>query len=166
MSEVMVDAAAVMANETNELSCVVIPASGEQLLLPNVCVAEIVPWRRIKVLEDGPAWCLGYMGWRSLTIPVVHYGGFGEKRLPAQTPRCLVVMNRARTTSGVDFYALVADALPRMVQLIDADLTTEGDYLSGVNAMQVAFGTETATIPDLAYLETRISDLVHGLRVS
>lgn len=161
----MADTAVVMANETDELSCVVIPISGDQLLLPNVCVAEIVPWRRIKVLEDGPAWCLGYMGWRSLTIPVVHYGGFGEKGLPAQTPRCLVVMNRARTASGVDFYALVADALPRMVQINEEDLTTRSGYASGVDSMQVSFGAETATIPDLAYLETRVSDLVLGLRV-
>jgi chemosensory pili system protein ChpC len=161
----MTDAAVAIGNDANELSCVVIPASGNQLLLPNVCVAEIVPWRRIKVLEDGPAWCLGYMGWRGLTLPVVHYGGFDESADPMQTPRCLIVMNRARTSGGIEFYALVADSLPRMVQLVEEDLTTEGGNLGAADSMHVSFGTEIATIPDLAYVENQVAGLVNGLNV-
>ena len=153
-------------NETNELSCVVIPTSGQHLLLPNVCVAEIMPWRRIKILEDGPSWCLGYMGWRGLTLPVVYYPGFAEEGALNHTPRCLVVMNRARTSGGVEFYALVADALPRMVQLVEEDLTTSSGNLGTADSMNVAFGTESATIPDLEYVETRVSELVNGLKGS
>lgn len=39
-----------------ELSCVLIPSGSFQLLLPNVSVAEILPWRRIKPIESSPAW--------------------------------------------------------------------------------------------------------------
>ena len=162
----MANVSASFMNETNELSCVVIPASGRQLLLPNVCVAEIMPWRRIKLLDDGPAWCLGYMGWRGLTLPVVHYAGFTDDTRLNHTPRCLVVMNRARTERGVEFYALVADALPRMVQLVEEDLTTEGGQLGNADAMNVSFGTEAATIPDLEYVETQVASLVNGLKAS
>lgn len=157
----MTNAALSLMNETNELSCVVIPTSGRHLLLPNVCVAEIMPWRRIKVLEDGPAWCLGYMGWRGLTLPVVHYPGFCDQAPPTHTPRCLVVMNRARTSGGVEFYALVADALPRMVQLLEDDLSTSSDQLGAADAMNVTFGTDSATIPDLEYVETRVTQWVN-----
>ena len=162
----MSNAVASFMNETNELSCVVIPTSGQHLLLPNVCVAEIMPWRRIKVLDDGPSWCLGYMGWRGLTLPVVHYPGFSDEGGLNHTPRCLVVMNRARTSGGVEFYALVADALPRMVQLVEEDLTTSAGQLGTADAMNVSFGTESATIPDLEYVETNVSNLVNGLKVN
>ena len=60
-----------VAQQITELSCVMLPLNGIQLLLPNVCVAEIVPWRRVKVLEDAPDWCLGLLGWRGESIPVV-----------------------------------------------------------------------------------------------
>lgn len=46
--------AEVVAQQSTELSCVVIPLSGMQLLLPNICIAEILPWRRVKALEDAP----------------------------------------------------------------------------------------------------------------
>lgn len=160
----MMDAAVSHMNETNELSCVVIPTSGQYLLLPNVCVAEIMPWRRIKVLEDGPAWCLGYMGWRGLTLPVVQYAGFADDDASVQAPRCLVVMNRARTNQGVEFYALVADALPRMVQLVEEDLETQSGNLGTADAMIVSFGTEMATIPDLEYIEKQVASFINGFK--
>ena len=45
--------AAVVAEDLTELSCVLIPLDGTRLLLPNISVAEILPWRRVKVLADG-----------------------------------------------------------------------------------------------------------------
>ena len=61
---------AVVAEDLTELSCVLIPLDGARLLLPNISVAEILPWRRVKALNDGPDWCLGLLGWRGETIPV------------------------------------------------------------------------------------------------
>lgn len=159
----MADAAVVLGNEANELSCVVILVSGRQLLLPNVCVAEILPWRRIKALDDGPVWFLGYMGWRGLTLPVVHYGGFDEETAARQTPRCLIVMNRTRASGRVEFYAMAADSLPRMVQLVEEDITSADGKLGSADAMLVSFGTEAATIPDLSYVETQVAALLEGL---
>ena len=43
--------AAQVAQEPNDLTCVLIPLRDGQLLLPSVTIAEIMPWRRIKVLE-------------------------------------------------------------------------------------------------------------------
>ena len=58
--------AAVVAQELTELSCVMIPLNGTQLLLPNVSIAEILPWRRVKALENGPQWCLGVLNFSIL----------------------------------------------------------------------------------------------------
>ena len=110
-------------DDREELSCVLIPTQPVQLLLPNVCVAEIVPWRRIKPMSNGPAWCLGQVGWRGEVLNVVSYGvlnGRGQAR--DEQGRCLVVMNRARTARGPQFYALAGTGLPRMVQLLADDL--------------------------------------------
>jgi chemosensory pili system protein ChpC len=146
--------AVAVADDTNELSCVVIPTPGAQLLLPNVSIAEIVPWRRIKPMVEGPAWCMGHLGWRGRNVPVIHYAGFeSEKELAPDSARCLVVMNRARNPSGPAFYALAAVGLPRMVQLMEDDLQNLDAPLGVADVMQVQVGTEQATIPNLAYIE-------------
>ena len=149
-----------MADDTNELACVLIPTPGPQLLLPNVCIAEIVPWRRIKVLEEGPAWCMGHVGWRGQNVPVVHYPSFADSdALVPKTARCLVVMNRARNAGGAAFYALAAVGLPRMVQLVEEDLHNLDAELGIADVMQVRVGTEAATIPNLGYVEDCLAEL-------
>lgn len=155
----MASAVAEQMSESDELSCVVIPTDGESLLLPNVCVAEIVPWRRIKEMNDGPSWCLGFTGWRGLTIPVLHYQGFSDKNAQPPEARCLVVMNRARTRDSIPFYALAARSLPYMVQLVESDLSTSKEGLNTADVMKVELGNSLATIPDLAYIEEQVSAL-------
>ncbi len=153
--------AEVVANDPNELSCVMIPTHHVQLLLPNVCVAEIMPWRRIKTLSDAPAWCMGLVGWRGQTVPVVHFASFADpsNKAPAAA-RCLVVMNRSRTSRGPAFYALAAVGLPRMVQLVADDLQNAEAELNVADVMQVHVGTEQATIPNLAFIEEQLADLM------
>ena len=155
-------AAVALANEHDELNCVMIPTSGLQLLLPNVSVAEIVPSRRMKALEHGPSWCIGFIGWRGRTVPVVHYVGFtGIDVHPRSAPRCMVIMNRARSVSGPPFYALAAEGLPRMLQLADGDVNTCDGELGPADVMHVSVGTETAIIPNLGYIEDRLAELGH-----
>ena len=152
-------------NDPEELSCVVIPAPGESVLLPNVCVAEIVPWRRIKPLKGAPAWCMGVTGWRGQTIPVVHFAGFADANgTPPKAARCMVVMNRARNASAPPFYALAAEGLPRMLQLLEDDLKNDASDLGPAEVMRVAAGTEHAVIPDLAYIEAQVQELVQRLK--
>ena len=159
--------AAAVTNEVDELSCVIIPTPGSQLLLPNVCIAEIMPWRRIRMLKNGPAWCAGLVGWRGQTVPVVHYAGFdNDKDAAPPSARCLVVMNRSRNATGPAFYALAAVGLPRMVQLESDDLQNADAALGIADVMQVQVGTELATIPNLQFIEDSLTDLLKRLRAS
>lgn len=153
------------ADQALELTSVVIPTEGgKNLLLPNVSVAEILPWRRIKPSDNGPVWCMGHFGWRGEVMPVVDFGGFApnaEKRRKAA--RCLVVMNRARNMSGPMFYALAAEGLPRMLQLMDDDIKQVSGDLGPAEVMHVELGTEVVAIPNLSFIEDRVRDLADGL---
>ncbi|MGK0221908.1 MAG: chemosensory pili system protein ChpC [Limisphaerales bacterium] len=158
-NEAMANAAVELVKEDDELTCVLIPTSGKQLLLPNVCVAEIVPWRRIKVLNGGPEWCLGFTGWRGLTIPVVDYSGFDKLEPMNTNNRCMVVMNRARTVNSLPFYALAAQSLPYMVQLVEEDLENDNQNLGQADVMHVKMGESISVIPDLGFIERQVSEL-------
>lgn len=153
--------AAAVAQEPSELSCILIPLRGDrQLLLPSVCVAEIMPWRRIKTQDGLPRWCLGLLGWRGETVPVARFEALNEPGEEAPAPgRCLVVMNR--TGAGpASFYALAGEGLPRLVQLADDDISDDDQRPGEAEARVVRVGTETASIPDLAYLERQIAELL------
>lgn len=151
--------AAAVANEPSELSCILIPLRDTQLLLPSVCIAEIMPWRRIKTLQQVPAWCLGLLGWRGESVPVVHFESLNADQGQEGAPgRCLVVMNR--TDSGTSpFYALVAEGLPRLLQLSDDDLSDDEQRAGAAEARVVRLGTEIASIPDLAFVEAQVAAL-------
>ena len=156
---------ALVAEELDsELSCVIIPLENVQLLLPNVCIAEILPWRRVKALGESPPWCLGLLGWRGEMVPVVRFeklnGQSGQLR---RSGRCMVVMNRAKNAGGLPFYALAAEGLPRMVQLSADDLERAKDSSEDAGPaalMAVKLGAEAALIPDLVKVETAVSGLV------
>ncbi len=141
-----------------ELNCIMIPVGQRLLLLPNVCVAEVVGSSRIEVAETGPAWLIGFTGWRGETLPVVDFGRMasGPESEPIK-PRCLVVMNRARRGDSAAFYAFAAESVPRMLQLTGQDLISAGSDLGELDVMHVEVGTETATIPDLDCVEREIT---------
>ncbi|MFV2089284.1 MAG: chemotaxis protein CheW [Pseudomonadales bacterium] len=150
-----------MAEEIVELSCVMIPLEGTQLLLPNICIAEILPWRRVKVLGDAPEWCLGLLGWRGEMVTVVRFENLNGRRDPVRrSGRCMVVMNRARNARGLPFYALAAEGLPRMVQLTAEDLANESSRLGCAESVAVRVGTESAVIPNLEFIEGAVAKLL------
>src|SRR5512138_2240469 len=106
-------AAAVSVDDAKELACVMIPLADTHLLLPNVTVAEILPWRRIKPLQGAPKWCLGLLGWRGETVPVLQFEALnGKEYLATGRSRCLLIMNRARRANGRAFYGLASVGLP------------------------------------------------------
>ena len=155
--------AAVVASESTEIACVMIPVGDTHLLLPNVSVAEIVPWRRLKALDraDAVPWCLGLLGWRGETVPVVRFellNGAGVAGSPVG--RCLVVMNRARSRKGRAFYAVAADGLPRLLRLNAEDLSTKPVRLGPAEVASVRVGTEPAIVPNLAFIEGQIATIV------
>ena len=145
-----------LPGQDEEVQCVVIPLAHHSLLLPNVCVAEILPWRRIKALPDAPPWLVGVLGWRGEMLPVVDYEALCSNAEPREgQARCLIVMNRS-SARGAGFYALLANGLPRLVPVAAEDLEGEGQGNGPYAALKVKLGTEQATIPDLKQIEQAV----------
>ena len=151
---------AMSSDEAEEVQCVVIPLAHSNLLLPNVCIAEILPWRRIKALQSVPDWLAGLLGCRGETVPVVNFELLNEHpQSRAAIGRALVVMNRAALPRGPAFYAVVADGLPRLVQVAQEDLGTSDKRSGPYGAASVSLGTESVIIPNLEGVERQIKML-------
>ncbi|NIP13744.1 MAG: hypothetical protein GWM88_02970 [Pseudomonadales bacterium] len=149
------------AKDLVEMTCVMIPLQETNLLLPNICVAEILPWRRVGSVEDAPKWCLGMLEWRGEVIPVVRFERLDNTPVDdAEEGRCLIVMNRSRTVEGLPFYALAAEGLPRIVQLTAEDMSNVPTNLRVAETMALRVGSEPAIIPNLQYLEVQVAKLM------
>ena len=152
------------APQLDDISCVMIPAWRTQLLLPNVCIAEILPWRRLNALEGGPDWCVGLLAWRGQTVAVIDFdlmNGTAADKEDAADPTYVsaVVMNRTQSVQGDAFYALAATGLPRIMQLGADDVAHDTLKPGAASTVIVNVGTEQAVVPNLLFIESNISKI-------
>ena len=147
----------------DDLNCVVLPMGQSGLLVPSVCVAEILPWRRIRDIDGTPDWFLGVMNWRGGSIPVLRFENLnGATEKPSNECECVAVMNRSQSTQGLAFYALATDGLPRMMQVGEQDVSSdqaEQTELGAAAAAAVTLGREHLLIPRLDYVEGQLERL-------
>jgi len=147
-----------------DMSCVLLPVGSVSLLIPSACIAEVVPWRRIREVSNTPSWLLGAMAWRGDNIPVLRFDVLNVAAdVQPVSDRCVAVMNRSHYAGGQAFYALVAAALPRMVQVNDQDLLPEDCELGRAEAARATLGAEQISLPDLGYIEDQLAELARGL---
>lgn len=152
--------AAAAPQAASDVTCVLIPVRGTQLLLPNVTVAEILPWRRVKRLENMPDWFVGLLAWRGETVPVVQYSVLnGAAPDGPAVGRSIIVMNRVRGNRGAPFYGILAEALPRLMHIGEDDIDTEKAPLGQAEVAAVSIGADRAVIPNLTFIEEQLREL-------
>jgi len=143
-----------------DLNCVVLPIGQLGLLVPSVCVAEVLPWRRFRETTGAPSWMIGAMTWRGDSLPVVRFENInGSTDEPSRDCECVAVMNRCRSAHGQEFYAIATDGLPRMVQVSEEDIFPEQTHLGVAESAAVKLGTEQLRIPNLGYVEDQLLTL-------
>ncbi len=148
--------------QAEELACVVLPQEDLSLLVPNDCIAEILPWRRVKPLPGMPRWCLGTLVWRGQTVVVVDFQLLtqdgGQSRL---NRRALVVMHRTTNREGMFFYAIASSGLPRLLHVAEEELRDiEDAENSGAVLSLLTMGTEAVIVPNLRFLEDQVSSIM------
>ena len=152
--------AAQPAQQLEDISCVMIPTRETQLLLPNICVAEILPWRRLTALEGGPNWCAGLLTWRGQTVAVLDFDCLnGEQETAGSSFVSAVVMNRTQSVQGDAFYAMAATGLPRIMALGGDDVTHDTLKPGPASTVIVNVGTEPAVVPNLLFIESNIGKI-------
>ena len=67
----------------NQVDCLLIPLKDKNLLLPNVTVAEIIPFSHLLTTASSVDWMLGRLDWRGTPVPVVCYEMLNQQAAPA-----------------------------------------------------------------------------------
>lgn len=146
-----------MKDNTETLSCVMIPMNGRQLLLPNVSIAEVVDFASTEAPADAPEWMAGTLEWRGLELPVISYDAAngGEITRPGGSRGRIVVLNTIGDHHDrVPFMALVTQGIPSQTRLTEDQVKRIDGDTGSADMMQVDVDGETAFIPDLGFLES------------
>jgi chemosensory pili system protein ChpC len=146
-----------MNDNTDTLSCVMIPMNGRQLLLPNVSIAEVVDFASTDAPAGAPEWVAGELEWRGLDLPIISYDAAngGEITAPGGNRGRIVVLNTIGDHHDtVPFMALVTQGIPSQTRLTEDQLKRLDGDTGSADLMQVDVDGETAFIPDLGFLES------------
>lgn len=134
-----------------------VPLANRTLLLPNVAVAELIPYRAPHATEGAPSWFLGQVPWRDLRLPLLSFeaASGGQPEIGPQAR--VAVLNALGGRDHVKFIALLVQGIPRSVK-VDPSLARSDVALAPLELDAVNFGDAQARIPDLVALEQKLAD--------
>lgn len=146
--------------QTNDaLPCLLIPMQGGRIVLPNVTMAELIPYQAPQPTASSAPWLAGVIEWRGTMIPVVSYEAFcGQKSGPQGQDLRVAVVNAPNGESGsLRFFGIITQGIPSLVKLEEAAIK-ENQNASLLKGQKMAVTLETghAVIPDLDMIEQAI----------
>jgi len=148
---------AITQDTSASITGLLVALADRTLLLPNVAVAELIPYRAPQPGQGTPSWFLGQVAWRDLTLPLLSFeaASDGEPETGAQAR--VAVLNALGGRDHVKFIALLVQGIPRSVK-VDASLARSDVALAPLELDAVNLGDVQARIPDLVALEQKLAD--------
>ncbi|CDF81813.1 putative CheW protein [Pseudomonas knackmussii B13] len=140
------------------LTGLLVPLADRTLLLPNVAVAELIPYRAPQAQPGLPAWYLGQVAWRDLRLPLLSFEAASNGHAQIGHGARVIVLNALGGRPHVKFLALLAQGIPRSCK-VGPELARADLELAPLELAAVKIGDDVARIPDLVALEQKLADL-------
>jgi chemosensory pili system protein ChpC len=151
-----------MSDLRDELYSLLVPLSGERLIVPRACVAEVIGYQPPAQMTNAPPWYAGLVVWGGRSVPVVSFEGTLGQPLPIVSTRTRIVMFHA--AAGLlpgGCFGMLTQGFPQLVR-INADVIRPDPSRSFAERApvicQVRMVNETPLIPDLPRLEQMIAE--------
>ena len=148
-----------------ELYSLLIPLRGERLLVPRMCVAEVIAFADTEpnADPDAPDWLLGTIDWNGRRLPVVSFDTGREDE--ASTPgrkgarSRIVVFHAISGRPNLRYYGVLTQGFPQLVRVnrdvisVDPEDTVPEDQPI---LCRIRMIHEYPLVPDLERLEERL----------
>lgn len=144
-------------DEVSEVASLLIPLHEKQLVLPNVTVAEIIPYRSPTPISEHANWLLGQLEWRNIHIPVLAYEILNGGSVPPIEGARLAVVNGTGAKRNLPFYAILIQGIPKLTHIKEDDVVAvEAMHSGAYDQMAVSLFGEQAMIPNLEMIENEL----------
>lgn len=149
--------AVVSENSVSSLTGLLMPLADRILLLPNVAVAELIPYRAPQVSEGMPDWFLGQIAWRDLRLPLLSFEAASGGQAQIGAGARVAVINALGGRPAVKFIALLVQGIPRSIKF-GPELARASVPLLPLELDAVSLGDAVLKVPDLIGLEQKLAD--------
>jgi len=154
-----------MSAEPKELYSLLIPLQTERLLVPRMCVAEVIAFADAAKTRDdtAPDWFLGAIEWNNRRLPIVSFDGQrGDERKSKRSRTRVVVFHAITDAIKGGHYGILTQGFPQLVRVNGEvlGLETEQGMPAGLPALcRARMIHEYPLIPDLEKLERMIGEM-------
>lgn len=148
-------------SDAPELYSLLIPLQEERLLVPRVCVAEVVSFSEPQPGREGtPEWFLGVVNWNGRELPLVSFEGAIGKPVPESRARTRIVVFHAMGADG--YFGVLTQGFPQLVR-VNPDVLSPDPARSWQDGQpvicRIRMINEYPLIPDIERLTTMVGAL-------
>ena len=152
MDRITMSSEVMTSNESGKVSCLLVPLHEKQLVLPNVTVAEIIPYRETTAVDSKEAWFIGKLEWRNTDIPVISYEVLNGGDMPPLNNTRLAIINGM--DKNLPFYAILIQGIPKLIHVHEDEIVSvDAVNTSLYDQMAIRVFDENAMIPNLGMIE-------------
>ncbi len=150
-----------MTDFDEELYSLLVPIADTRLIVPRVCVAEVTGLGQLQMLDRGPEWLLGRVGWKGREVPLLSFEAAcgGESPEIVSRTRAMIFYG-AREMSG-GYFALLSQGLPQLVRISREVVSPaeEKNWRDGAPVVcRIRMINEYPLVPNLEQLESMLFD--------
>lgn len=151
-----------MSQQVEELYSLLVPLHQGRLIVPRVCVAEVIRYAPPEQRPDSPAWFRGFVTWNDQQVPVIRVEDLcGLESTPPGGRTRLAVFHCLSDSLDTGVFGVLTEGFPQLVR-VNRDVMEVHDEHSwpedGPIICQIRMINEYPLIPDLEKLERLIED--------
>ncbi|MBT8140232.1 MAG: chemotaxis protein CheW [Gammaproteobacteria bacterium] len=150
---------------TTHLEVMLLPLQTDNLLLPDVMVAEICDGGEITVKAGSPDWFVGYANWRGQSVPLISFEALnGAMPIAADQVQQIAVLESTLGHGHLPYYAVVLSGRPSILDVSDDQVRSyEGRPRGRAETISVMIEQKTAGIPNVDWVEQHLQTyILHG----
>jgi chemosensory pili system protein ChpC len=145
------------AGHTDELYSLLMPLHEARLILPRVCVAEVVRHTGLEPAAGAPDWVRGHLPWNGRRVPVLSFEALaGLAAVPPGGRTRVAIIHAASPALAAGCFGILTEGFPQLVR-VNRDVIHLHDPhpwpADGPVICQIRMINEYPLIPDLDRLE-------------
>jgi chemosensory pili system protein ChpC len=141
---------------SRELYSLLVPLAGARLIVPRVCVTEVIGVGQLRLLEEDPRWLVGTVSWKGRDVPLVSFEAACGAPVPELGSRSRAVIFHASEKTQGGYFALMSQGLPQLVRVNPAVVSPDDERNWPDDApviCRIRMINEYPLVPDLAGVE-------------
>jgi chemosensory pili system protein ChpC len=146
-----------------EIYCQLVPLRQMRLIVPRVCVAEVIRYAPLERPRQAPAWFRGLAAWNTLKVPVISFEELCGRNPGEPGGRTrIAILNAVTGRLDNGYYGILTEGFPQLVRVNREVMKLDERQAwpaEGPVVCQIRMINEYPLIPDLE----RIEELLHGV---